>query len=86
MRVNDLNTSQILDLRKEIVLNSLFLKDYENSFGIDAEECFTFFDGYCDYLFEIASEEGLRVNNFFEVIETYDNKENLLRWFYITQE
>lgn len=37
MKMKDLTREQLAQLRKEIVLNSLFLNDYNNSLGIDKE-------------------------------------------------
>lgn len=55
-------------LRKEIILNSLFVGDYENTFGFDAHKVCDFFDGYVEFLEEIEEDE---------------NDENLERWCYI---
>ena len=81
MQIKDLSLSQLKELRYEVVLNSLFLKDYENSFGIDPKEVCDFFDGYVQYLFEIAEEKLHRDYDFYEVIENYDSTSNLLKYF-----
>lgn len=81
MQIKDLTLSQLKELRYEVVMNSLFLKDYENSFGIDAKEVCDFFDGYVQYLFEIAEEKLHSDYDFYEVIENYDSTSNLLKYF-----
>lgn len=74
MQIKDLNKKQLGALRKEITLNSLFLKDYSNSFGIDEQECFTFFDSYVETLYMYSHDKNA---DFFEIAEKYDNIENL---------
>lgn len=44
-------------MRKEINLDSIFLRDYENSLGIDPEEVSQFFEGYVEDLSELDAEE-----------------------------
>ncbi len=43
-----LTREQFKQLRGEIVLNSLFLADYENSLGISALRVYDFFEGWLD--------------------------------------
>lgn len=76
-----LSQNQITKLRKEIVLNSLFLSDYENSFGLDAQEVCDYFSGYFDYLWENAepswpkhADDSYKIQN---TLST-DSKENLI--------
>lgn len=80
----ELPKRNILKLRKEIVLNSLYLSDYENSFGIDREEVYHYFDGYMDFIWETAKgklpkhlSDTDRLN---KVFSDYDTKENLLAY------
>ena len=68
-------------LRGEIVLNSCFTSDYENSFGISADSVAAFFDGYYDYLWELAMEDYGNDINHGKVIEKYDTIDNLVGWF-----
>jgi hypothetical protein len=51
-----LSKKQLAKLRKEIVLNSVFTADYENSFDIDANDVAIFFEGYFEELCEIVRE------------------------------
>lgn len=43
-----LTYEQLKQLRGEIVLNSLFLNDYQNSLGIDPQKVCDFFNGYLE--------------------------------------
>lgn len=54
----ELSFAKIKKLRKEIVLNSLFVKDYENSLGINPEEVLMYFDQYMTFL--LANVESTR--------------------------
>lgn len=68
------------DLRNEIVLNSLFVADYENSFNIPAAVVCDFFMGYISFLEELERESGedLDFDSFFD---KYDTAENLFDWY-----
>ena len=86
MSINQLSTEQLYALRKEITLNSLFIKDYNNSFGINPEEVCNFFNGYVEYLYEIAEENLHSDYDFFEIVEAYDTDNNLLNyWLYFAK-
>ncbi len=67
-------------LRQEIVLNSLYLHDYKNTFEIPNDICCAFFDGYMSYLSELAENKG-HVDKIEEVF-AQDSLENLWDWFY----
>ena len=74
----DLTKEELWQLRQEIVVNSVFTAHYTNSFGFNASDICTFFDGYYYYLWELANEDyddclvtdGL-------LYEQYDNQDNL---------
>ena len=78
--LNKLNKEQLWELRQEIVLNSMFLDDYQNSFGVDKNECFAFFDGYVEELVDKAREDNVNTDNIFDIFELYDNAENLFNY------
>lgn len=65
-------------LTKDIVWNSLFIDDYENRYGIDANTVSDFADGYLDWLCEEFEEEIDRndINTIFRVLnrEVRNNK------------
>ena len=87
-RLEHFNRKDLKKLRKEIVLNSLFFTDYTNSFGIDRRDVAAFFDGYYDFIWELAYEDAKEqgkgtsylTHNY--VVENYDNIENLESWYY----
>ena len=66
-----LTVDDILKLRKEIELNSLYITDYTNTLGIDPKWVANLFDGYVDYLVELSEEQN--VIDFLDL----DTEENL---------
>lgn len=68
-------------LRNEILLNSLFISDYENSFGLDLWEVNAFFDGYLDYLEDLMLKNNCSDENYFDNLEKYDTLENLWNYY-----
>lgn len=72
-----LTKSELWNLRREIVLNSIYVGDYVNTFGYDAHDVADFFDGFVCYIDELAGSEGIP---FEHGIERYDNKEDLWAW------
>ena len=81
-KFEDLTSGDLWQLRQEIVLNSLFVADYNNSFGFAADSVCTFFDGYVDYLGELAIESGYDNVPFLEMLDKYDSEDNLFTWYY----
>lgn len=78
----NLTLAELVKLRKEIVLNSLYISDYDNSFGFNPNHICTFFDGYVSYLEELAEEDGYTEwDNIFKMFNLYDTEENLYAWF-----
>ena len=75
----ELTKEELVELRNDIVLNSLYLADYENSFGFNPTQVSHFFEGFVDYIFELAKEDG--VTDFSCVFDAYDTEENLWSWF-----
>ena len=78
---DDLTREDLIKLREEIVLNSLYTSDYENSFGFKAHSVAVFFDGYISYLEELAEEDNFHTDNDFEFFNKYDNIDNLESWY-----
>lgn len=76
-----LNKEELWKLRKEIVLKSIYYADYVNSFGFNSKDVCYFFDGYIDYIDELAEEEEGTLLDMDTLFEKYDNKENLWCWF-----
>ena len=77
-----LTREDLQKLRNEIVLNSCYFYDYTNSFGFDEHDICEFFDGYYDYLWELAGEKyNTDEITLFQIIGEFDNIDNLVSWF-----
>ena len=77
----DLTKEELWNLRKEIVLNSLYYKDYKNSFNIDEHTCCDFFDGYYEFITILAAEKHCeRVLNY-ELISDFDDPDILYTYY-----
>lgn len=65
-----LSKRQLKQLRSEIVMNSVFLKDYSNSLNINEKTACNFFDGYSEYI----DDENLQdnINNLYDYYCIYD--------------
>lgn len=74
----ELTSAELSQLRKEIVLNSILVYDYTNSFGFNPWDIGSFFDGYVSYLNELAREDGYEGIDY---LTKYDTEENLYSWF-----
>ena len=73
-------------LRTEISLGSLYTSDYENTFRILPIIVQNFFDGYIEYLWEVAEENNKKDMDFEDLVEIYDNADNLEGWYYCFDE
>lgn len=69
-------------LRKEIVLNSLFIADYRNILHIDPYLLCSFFDGFLEEVETQMEEEipGFKDAQFFDYLPAYDTLDRL--WDY----
>ena len=76
-----LTREELRDLRNEIVLNSLYTSDYENTHHILPRDVQDFFDGYVEYLYELAEENGEKLD-IQDLCMKYDNPDNLENWYY----
>ena len=72
--------NKLKELREQIVLNSIYVHDYENNMGIEAKVCCDFFDGYVSYLQELEKENGEDLD-FDEFFDKYDTTDNLWDWY-----
>lgn len=77
-----LTMDEVYQLRKDIVLCSLYYSDYRNKLGVNVKDCCDFFDGYAEFLKEEMEEDGISDNEFFDHLGLYDNEENLSNWYY----
>ena len=88
-RFEDFSIEDLRTLRNEIVLNSLFVSDYENSFGISAKSVSLFFDSYMSFIWDIAHNEDNFIvgypnygdHTYSEFFEKYDTIDNLMEWY-----
>ena len=83
LHIKDLTTTQLWDLRKEIVLNSVFLSDYDNSLGIEPQEVCNFFDSWLE---DLGTQMEEQIPNycdsmFLDYLPDFDNYECLTKYF-----
>ena len=71
-----LTKNQLHSLRKQIILNSIYVTDYANNLGIENKTACDFFDGYVEYLSELAKENNEELD-----FDKYDTEENLENWY-----
>ena len=80
-RPSQLGNGQLWKLRLDVTLNSLFTRDYVNRYGISPEIAQAFFDGYVEFLYGKAEEDGFfgshRKDDCLAVFDEYDSKANL---------
>ena len=85
-----LTRQELKKLRNQVCKCSLFYSDYENTLGIDRKVVSDFFDGYFEYLIEVAEENGENLNvignTYYDRIFKYDNIENLENWYMCFEE
>lgn len=79
-KFENLTKDELWALRQQITLNSHYFADYENKFGFDSHSVCVFFDGYYDYIWELAEEQNEEVTDEI-VVKYYDNIGNLWRWY-----
>ena len=79
-KFENLTKDELWSLRQQITLNSHYFADYENKFGFDSHSVCAFFDGYYDYIWELAEEQNEEVTDEI-VVKYYDNIGNLWRWY-----
>ena len=80
--ISNLGKIQLKRLRSDIVLNSLFIADYNNRYGIDPHLVCDFFDGYMSYLGELEKEKyGKELDNIWDFFKEFDNPENLWEYY-----
>lgn len=73
---NELTKEQLWKLRQEIVLGSLYINDYKNSFGIDPQAVCNFFDSFIE---DAQQDDEGNYNN--RKTEEFDNAEELYNYY-----
>ena len=81
-----LTKNQLKKLRSEIVLNSLFLKDYSNSLFIKEKTACDFFNSYIEYLYELSDENTQEKLDFYDILDRFDNIKNLWDYYFIFED
>lgn len=75
---------ELKQLRNEIILNSLYTSDYENSFDINPRQVQDFFDGWLEYCY-LENEDYLSEfddNQYFdELFKIANNIDNLVDYY-----
>lgn len=74
-----LTKNKLIELRKNIILNSAFLDDYKNNLYIKEKTACSFFDSYLDDLKEKYDPENKL--DLIDLLDLYDNKENLYNYY-----
>ena len=82
----DISEKELIKLREEIPVGSLFIADYRNSFDLDPRAVCDFFDSYLDYLEELMNDDGIKDDDFWKRFPEYDNDDNLIAWLYCFDE
>lgn len=78
MEIKDLGKTQLWRLRQDICLNSCYIVDYENRYGIDPNKVKDFMNGYLEYLEDLAYGDGFSATKILNAIyDIYDTKINL---------
>lgn len=75
-----LTKNKLKQLRNEITLNSLDLKDYSNTLNIKEKTASSFFDSCMNELLEKASADGFH-GDIIDIIDKYDNIDNLYNYY-----
>ena len=77
------NKEQLWKLRQEVPIGSLFIQDYNNSFGVDPWDASEFFDGYLDSLEDKMEYQisGFKDAEFWKRLSKFDYTENLEDWY-----
>ena len=83
MKIEKIGPIQLRRLREDVDINSLYLIDYENRYGVDPKEAYDFFMGYLDYLEELMREDFpvYKDKMFWNAFPHYDTKKNLWDWW-----
>lgn len=78
LQFKDLTKEQLWQLRTEITLGSLFTSHFRNSFHFAPRPTQEFFDGYVEYIEELAEESGYLDPKAWASLDTPDH---LYDWF-----
>ena len=79
---------KLWEMRKEIKLNSIYVNDYVNSFGVTTDDCCNFFDGFIEYIAELAMDKygAIPDNEWYDRLFEFDTPDDLWDWYYCFDE
>lgn len=80
-RFENLTSAELWAIRSKVVVNSVYLADYENQYGISEVSLCNFFDGYYDYMWELAEEKYGKDIDIDNILDEFDNEDTLYSWF-----
>ena len=80
-KFEDFTKEDLWALRQQVVLNSCFIADYRNTFGIDEHSAADLFEGFVDYMTEEEKEDGYENESVEEFFDRYDKPEFLWEWY-----
>lgn len=73
-----LTKNQLKTLRNEICLNSLYLKDYSNSFYIKEKTVCDFFNSFMDHIDDYYNFNNM---DYYEVLKKHDNIDEIWKYY-----
>lgn len=72
---------KLLQLRKEITLNSIYTKDYDNSLDIPLDIVYYFFEGFNEYIYDLMKRDKIKPKKYEWEYDNYDNIDNLFNYY-----
>lgn len=85
MKLKDLTDEELIQLRRDVILGSVYIKHYINALDVDPKEAADFFTGYEEDMFEQAAHDpnfSGDPKDIYDVRCEYDNDKNLIRYFH----
>ena len=70
IRLNELTKEEVERLERQIVMGSVYLADYENTFGVKPNEVYTYADGYLET--KKSPEEYGEYETFYDYIQSVE--------------
>lgn len=79
-----LTTKELISLREDVILGSLYYSDYKNTLNLKVQDVFDFFDAYLNYLGELMEEDikDYSDEQFWDFLNKYDTDENLINFYH----
>lgn len=80
IQIVNMGKTRLRRLREDITLGSLFIRDYENRYGLDPHVVCAFFEGFETYIEEMMLDDGFTDADYLDKRPEYDTLENLVAW------